>query len=95
MAAVVLCAWSHPGRIRTAAAFAMLAAPPMPASSGQTVRVQLNRFGDRHLNRALYAVVMTRLRIDPATRPTPAATAEGKTNREIQRCLRTWETTGT
>jgi transposase len=53
VAAIVLCAWSHPGRCRTDAAFAMLGgAAPIPASSGQTVRVRLNRSGDRQLNQA-------------------------------------------
>jgi hypothetical protein len=37
------------------AAFAMLGeAAPIPASSGQTIRVRLNRSGDRQLNQALY-----------------------------------------
>jgi transposase IS116/IS110/IS902 family protein len=54
VAAIVLCAWSHPGRCRSDAAFAMLGgAASIPASSGQTVRVRLNRSGDRHLNQAL------------------------------------------
>jgi transposase len=89
VAAVVLCAWSHPGRCRTDAAFAMLGgAAPIPASSGQTVRVRLNRSGDRHLNQALHLIVLTRLRYDPATRSyAQRRRAEGKTNREIQRCL--------
>jgi len=43
-------------------------AAPIPASSSQTVRVRLNRSGDRQLNQALYTVVLTRLRTDPATR---------------------------
>jgi hypothetical protein len=69
VAAVVLCAWSHPGRGPCDAAFAMLGgAAPIPASSGQTVRVRLNRSGDRQLNQALHVVVLTRLRSDPATR---------------------------
>jgi transposase len=69
VAATVLCAWSHAGRCRSAAAFAMLAgAAPIPASSGQTIRFRLNRSGDRQLNQALYTVVLTRLRTDPATR---------------------------
>jgi transposase len=69
VAATVLCAWSHPGRCRSDAAFAMLGgAAPIPASSGQTVRVRLNRSGDRQLNQALHVVVLTRLRYDPATR---------------------------
>jgi len=69
VAATVLCAWSHPGRCRSDAAFAMLGgAAPIPASSGQTVRVRLNRSGDRQLNQALYTVALTRLRTDPVTR---------------------------
>jgi len=78
-----------PGRCRTDAAFAMLGgAAPIPASSGQTVRVRLNRSGDRQLNQALYTVVLTRLRTDPATRAyATRRRAQGKTNREIKRCL--------
>jgi transposase len=89
VAAVVLCAWSHPGRCGSEAAFAMLGgAAPIPASSGQRVRVRLNRSGDRQLNQALHVVVLTRLRYDPATRAyAQRRRAEGKTNREIRRCL--------
>ena len=89
VAAVVLCAWSHPGRCRSDAAFAMLGgAAPIPASSGQTVRVRLNRSGDRHLNQALHVIVLTRLRYDPATRAyAQRGRVQGKTNREIRRCL--------
>jgi transposase len=89
VAAIVLCAWSHPGRCGSDAAFAMLGgAAPIPASSGQTVRVRLNRSGDRHLNQVLHVVVLTRLRHDPATRAyAQRRRAEGKTNREIRRCL--------
>jgi transposase len=89
VAANVLCAWSHPGRCPTDAAFAMLAgAAPISASSGQTVRVRLNRSGDRQLNQALHLIVLTRLRYDPATRAyAQRRRAEGKTNREIRRCL--------
>ena len=89
VAAVVLCAWSHPGRCGSDAAFAMLGgAAPIPASSGQRVRVRLNRSGDRQLNQALHVVVLTRLRYDPATRAyAQRRRAEGKTNREIRRCL--------
>ena len=89
VAATVLCAWSHAGRCRSDAAFAMLGgAAPIPASSGQTVRVRLNRSGDRQLNQALYTVVLTRLRTDPATRAyAQRRRALGKTHREIKRCL--------
>lgn len=90
VAAVVLCAWSHPGRCRSDAAFAMLAgAAPIPASSGQTIRYRLNRCGDRQLNRALHTVVLSRLRYDERTRAyAEQRRAEGKTNREIKRCLK-------
>jgi hypothetical protein len=89
VAAIVLCTWSHPGRCRTDAAFAMLGgAAPIPASSGQRVRVRLNRSGDRQLNQALHLIVLTRLRYDPATRAyAQRRRAQGKTNREIRRCL--------
>jgi len=50
VAATVLVVWSHPGRVRNEAAFAMLAGvAPIPASSGLTTRFRLNRRGDRHL----------------------------------------------
>lgn len=80
-AAVVFCAWSHPGRCRNEAAFASLAGvAPIPASSGQTVRYRLNRRGDRQLNRAFHTIVTTRLRDDPDTIAYVAKrTAEGKT----------------
>ena len=88
-AAVVLCVWSHPGRVRSEAAMAQIAGTcPIPASSGNTVRHRLNRGGDRRLNWALNTVVLTRMRTDPATRDYVARrTAEGKTSREIKRCL--------
>ena len=90
VAATVLCAWSHPGRIRSDAAFAMLAgAAPIPASSGQTIRYRLNRCGDRQLNRALHTIVLSRLRYDPATRAyADRRRAQAKTDREIKRCLK-------
>ncbi len=90
VAAVVLCAWSHPGRCRTEAAFANLAGvAPIPASSGLTVRHRLNRHGDRQLNRAIHTIVVTRLRWDPTTRVyLERRRSEGKTDREIKRCLK-------
>ena len=68
VAATVLCAWSHPQRLRNEAAFAMLAgAAPIPASSGITNRHRLNRSDDRQLNRVLHTVVINRIRLDPTT----------------------------
>jgi len=90
VAATVLCAWSHPGRIHSEAAFAMLAGvAPIPANSGQvTNRYRLNRNGDRQLNRALHTVVQSRIRYHDPTRDYVARrTSEGKTGREIKRCL--------
>ena len=91
VAATVLCAWSHPGRIHSEAAFAMLAGvAPIPANSGQvTNRHRLNRYGDRQLNRALHTIVLSRVRYDQVTRDYVARrTSEGKTTREIKRCLK-------
>jgi transposase len=89
-AAQVLISWSHPGRLRSEAAFAMLAgAAPIPASSGQVVRHRLNRGGDRQLNRALHTIVMIRERYhQPTKRYVVRRTAEGKSQREIRRCLK-------
>jgi len=90
VAATVLTAWSHPGRCRSDAAFAMLAGvAPIPASSGKTVRYRLNRSGDRQLNRALHTVVLSRLQRDERTRAyADRRRAQGKTDREIKRCLK-------
>lgn len=89
-AAIVLTAWSHPGRVRSEAAFAALAGVnPIPASSGNTVRHRLNQGGDRRLNRALHMAVITRMAHDPDTRAyAEKRRAEGRTNREIRRCLK-------
>jgi transposase len=90
VAATVLTAWSHPGRCRNDAAFAMLAGTaPIPASSGKTVRYRLNRSGDRQLNRALHTITLSRLRYDERTRAyADRRRAQGRTDREIKRCLK-------
>jgi transposase len=89
-AAQLLISWSHPGRLRSEAAFATLAgAAPIPASSGLTNRHRLNRGGDRQLNRARHTIALTCSRIDPATRAyITRRIAEGKTPRETKRCLK-------
>jgi transposase len=89
-AAQALVSWSHRGRCRNDAAFAALAgACPIPASSGRIVRHRLNRGGDRQLNRALHDILLTRWRICPRTHAYIARRrAEGKTDREIRRCLK-------
>jgi transposase len=88
VAANVLTSWSHPGRCRDDAAFAMLAGvAPIPASSGKTVRDRLNRSGDRQLNRPLQTVALCRLQRDLHTRAEPRR-AEGKTDCSIKCCLK-------
>lgn len=89
-AAQLIASWSHHGRIRSEAAFARLAgAAPIPASSGNTTRHRLHRGGDRHLNHALWIIASSRTITDEATRDYVARrTAEGKTRKEIIRCLK-------
>lgn len=89
-AAQLLVSYSHHGRCRNEAAFAALAGvSPIPASSGKTIRHRLCRGGDRQLNRALHTIMLTRTRNHPATREyIDRRTAENKTPREIQRCLK-------
>ena len=89
-AAIIICAYSHHGRIRTEAAFAALGGvAPRPASSGNTTRHRLNRSGDRQLNRAFDVIVRTRMSFDPATKDyVTRSRAAGKSNREIRRNLK-------
>lgn len=90
VAAQLLISWSHPGRVRSEAAFASLAGTaPLEASSGKRTRHRLNRGGDRALNRALHTVAITRMRCHPETRAYEARrTLEGKSHRDIRRCLK-------
>jgi transposase len=89
-AAQAIVSFSHPGRCRNEAAFAALGGTsPLPASSGMTVRHRLNRGGDRALNRAIHAIALVRMRSCPRTRAyITRRTAEGKTTREIRRCIK-------
>jgi transposase len=77
-------------RLRSEAAFAKLCgAAPIPASSGMTQRHRLNPAGHRQANSALYRTVIVRMRFHPATIAYVARrTAEGKSKREIIRCLK-------
>jgi len=90
VAAQLLVAWSHRGRLRSEACFARLAGvAPVPASSGKTTRNRLSRGGDRQLNRALHTVVLHRRQHDPATRDyIERRIAEGKTRRDATRLLK-------
>jgi len=89
-AAQAIVSFSHPGRCRHDAAFARLAGTsPLEASSGQTTRHRLNRGGDRALNSAIHTIATTRMRCHPPTIAyVTRRRAEGKTTREIRRCLK-------
>jgi transposase len=90
VAAQLIIAWSHPGRLRSEACFARLAGvAPIPASSGQTTRHRLSRGGDRQLNRALHTIILHRRQHDPATRDYIARrVSEGKSTRDATRLLK-------
>jgi transposase len=90
VAAQLLVAWSHRGRLRSEACFARLAGvAPVPASSGKTTRHRLSRGGDRQLNRALHTVALHRRQHDAATRDyIERRVAEGKSRRDATRSLK-------
>jgi transposase len=89
-ASLLIAAGDNPERLRDEAAFAHLCgAAPIPASSGQSVRHRLNRHGNRDANRALYVIAVCRMSRDERTRAYIAKrTAEGKSKKEIIRCLK-------
>jgi transposase len=89
-AAQAIVSFSHPGRCRNDAAFAALSGTsPLEASSGRTVRHRLNRGGDRALNSTIHTIAMVRMRSCSRTQAyVTRRTAEGKTPREIRRCLK-------
>ena len=94
VAASVLTAWSHPGRVRSEAAFAALAGTcPIPASSGNTLRHRLNRGGDRRLNRALTTSSLCECAPTPPRGPTSLAAArKAAPPKEIMRSLKRYIT---
>jgi transposase len=77
-------------RFRSPDAFAMLAGvAPIPASSGQTRRLRLNRGGNRQLNRALHSIALSQAwHHPPATAFIERKRAEGKSWREALRSLK-------
>jgi len=89
-AQLVVTIGGNPHRIRNEAAFASLCGvAPLPASSGKTTRHRLNRGGDRRGNAALHRIVLVRMQRDQRTREYLARrTKEGKSKREIMRCLK-------
>lgn len=89
-AILLIAAGENPERLRNESAFAALCGvSPVEASSGRTVRHRLNRSGNRQANHALWRIVMVRMVSDEETKTyTARRTAEGKTKREIVRCLK-------
>jgi transposase len=78
------------GRFRSSDAFAALAGvAPIPASSGQTQRMRLNRGGNRQLNRALYTIALTQAsHYPPAQAYIAKKRSEGKSWRDAIRALK-------
>ena len=77
-------------RMHSEAGFAKLCGvAPIPASSGKTTRMRLNRGGDRQANSALHMVIIGRLDKHPPTRDyRDRRTSENKNNTDIIRCLK-------
>ncbi len=89
-AEMLIVAGDNPRRVHSDAAFAALCGvAPIPASSGQTTRHRLSRAGHRQANAALYRVVIVRMRWhQPTITYVKRRLEEGKTKREIIRCLK-------
>jgi transposase len=83
-------AGENPHRLHSEAALARLCGvAPIPASSGNTTRHRLHRGGDRQANCAIHLIVINRLRWHAPTKAyLERRTAEGKTKKEIIRCLK-------
>jgi transposase len=89
-ATLLVVAGDNPQRLRSEASFASLCGvAPIEASSGKVVRHRLNRGGNREANRALYMTCLAPMRRDHRTQQYVARrTREGKSKREIIRCLK-------
>ncbi|MET8243788.1 IS110 family transposase [Streptomyces sp. NPDC005202] len=88
--ALLITVGDNPERLDSEASFAALCGvSPVERSSGRRQFRRLNRGGDRQANAALHRIVFTRLRVDPRTQEYyERRIKEGKTRREIVRCLK-------
>ncbi|WP_260460596.1 transposase [Streptomyces sp. WAC04114] len=88
--ALLITVGDNPERLDSEASFAALCGvSPVERSSGRRNYRRLNRGGDRQANAALHRIVFTRLRVDPRTQDYyERRIKEGKTRREIVRCLK-------
>jgi transposase len=77
-------------RLKSEASLARLCGvAPIPASSGNTTRHRLHRGGDRDANSSIHLIVVNRLRWHEPTKVyLTRRTQEGKTKKEIIRCLK-------
>ena len=91
-AILLVAAGDNPDRIHSEAAWVHLCgAAPIPASSGKTIRHRLNRGGNRQANHALWRIALWRMGADPRTKTyVDRRLTQGKTKREIMRCLKTY-----
>ena len=89
-ATLVVAVGDNQERLKSEASFAALCGVnPLPASSGKVVRHRLNRSGNRQANCALHRIVICRMQRHQQTRDyVERRTAEGRTIREIIRCLK-------
>lgn len=90
-AEILIVVGDNPERIRSEAAFAKLAGiSPVPTGSGMTSgRHRVNHGGHRQLNAAIYRTVIVRMRFhEPTVAYVARRTTEGKSKREIIRCLK-------
>jgi transposase len=90
-ATLLVLAGDNPERLGSEASFASLCGvSPIEASSGKVVRHRLNRSGNRDANRTLlHMICVVRMGSDRRTQAyVSKRTAEGKSKREIMRCLK-------
>jgi transposase len=87
---LLVTAGDNPARFRSERSFARLrGAAPIPVSSGRTDRHRLHRGGDRDANSALWRIALVRMHCHQPTKDYAARrTAEGRTKKEILRCLK-------
>ena len=87
---LLITAGQNTDRLKSEASLARLCGvAPIPASSGTTTRHRLHRGGDRDANCSIYLIVVNRLRWhEPTRRYVARRTQEGKTKKEIIRCLK-------
>jgi len=88
--AALVTAGDNPGRLRSERSFARLCGvAPVPVSSGRTDRHRLYRGGDRDASSAFWRIALVRMHCHQPTRDYLARrTAEGRTKKEILRCLK-------